>query len=137
VKRLAVFLALIAPASFAWADSMMPAAPMANTQLSDPKKERAAKDLMESIRCIVCQGQSIADSNADMAGDMRALIRQRIEAGEAPDQVRDWLVERYGKWVTYKPPLDWETAVLWLTPVLLLGIGALLARGQFKRRTKV
>jgi cytochrome c-type biogenesis protein CcmH len=136
VKRLALFLALAAPATLARADSMMPAAPMANTQLSDPQKEKVAKDLMESIRCIVCQGQSIADSNADMAGDMRALIRQRIEAGENPDQVREWLVERYGKWVTYKPPLDGETAILWLTPVLLLAFGALLARGQFKRRDK-
>jgi cytochrome c-type biogenesis protein CcmH len=136
VKRFALFLALAANATLARADSMMPAAPMANTQLSDPQKEKTAKDLMESIRCIVCQGQSIADSNADMAGDMRALIRQRIEAGESPEQVRDWLVERYGKWVTYKPPLDGETAVLWLTPLLLLGIGALLARGQFKRRAQ-
>jgi cytochrome c-type biogenesis protein CcmH len=136
VKRFALFLALAVPATLARADSMMPAAPMANTQLSDPQKEKTAKDLMESIRCIVCQGQSIADSNADMAGDMRALIRQRIEAGESPEQVRDWLVERYGKWVTYKPPLDGETAVLWLTPLLLLGIGALLARGQFKRRAQ-
>jgi cytochrome c-type biogenesis protein CcmH len=136
VKRFALFLALAVPATLARADSMMPAAPMANTQLSDPQKEKTAKDLMESIRCIVCQGQSIADSNADMAGDMRALIRQRIEAGESPEQVRDWLVERYGKWVTYKPPLDGETAVLWLMPLLLLGIGALLARGQFKRRAQ-
>lgn len=116
------------------ADSLMPDAHMANTQLSDPAKEKAAKNLMESVRCLVCQGQSIADSDADMAGDMRALIRQRIEAGESPEQVRSWLVERYGNWVTYKPPLGGDTIALWLAPLIFIALGAWLARGRFKRR---
>lgn len=116
------------------ADSMMPDAHMANTQLSDPAKERAAKGLMESVRCLVCQGQSIADSDADMAGDMRALIRQRIDAGESPEQVRAWLVERYGNWVTYDPPFGPQTAILWIAPLLFLGVGLVLARGRFRRK---
>ena len=127
-------LLLIMSAVPAHADSVMPDAHMANTQLSDPAKERAAKSLMESVRCLVCQGQSIADSDADMAGDMRALIRQRIDAGESPEQVRTWLVERYGNWVTYNPPFGADTVALWIAPLIFLGLGVFLARGRFKRR---
>ena len=128
---LTLLLAFSQPAR---ADSLMPDAQYANTQLSDPNKEAKAKDLMLTVRCLVCQGQSIADSDADMAGDMRALIRKRIESGESPEQVRTWLVERYGDWVTYDPPLSGRTAILWIMPLLLVGGGAYLARGRFKRR---
>ena len=116
------------------AQSRMPVAPLANTQLADPKQEAAAKDLMLSIRCLVCQGQSIADSDAEMAADMRALIRTRVQAGEKPEAIRSWLVERYGNWVTYDPPLGVATALLWITPLVLLALGAWLARGRFRRR---
>jgi cytochrome c-type biogenesis protein CcmH len=126
-----VLLALAAPV---FADSMMPQAPLANTQLADPAKEAAAKDLMLSIRCLVCQGQSIADSDAEMAADMRSMIRARVQAGEKPDAIRSWLVERYGNWVTYDPPLDLATAPLWITPLVLLAFGLFLARGRFRKR---
>jgi cytochrome c-type biogenesis protein CcmH len=129
---LAVALALIATPVFA--DSSLPAAKYANEQLADPAKEQAAKDLMLTLRCIVCQGQSIADSDAELAGDMRALVRTRIEAGESPDQIRQWLIDRYGRWVTYEPPVDAVTAPLWLTPLVLLGLGAWLARGRFRKK---
>ena len=133
MKRiLALFLALAATPVLA--DSLMPAARYAHTQLPDPAQERQAKALMETVRCLVCQGQSIADSDAEMAGDMRALIRQRIEAGETPDQIRDWLVARYGNWVTYDPPLEPVTWPLWAAPILLLLAGLWLARGRFRRR---
>ena len=72
---------------------------------------------METIRCLVCQGQSIADSDAEMAGDMRSLIRTRIAAGESPEQIRAWLISRYGDWVTYDPPLEPVTWPLWAAPV--------------------
>jgi cytochrome c-type biogenesis protein CcmH len=107
---------------------------MADTQLADPARERAAKALMETLRCIVCQGQSIADSDAPMAGDMRALVRRRIAAGERPDTVRAWLIERYGDYVTYDPPLSAATAPLWIAPLVLLAIGVLVARASFRRR---
>ena len=136
MRRLALLLALAVPMSGLQADSSMPSAELANTQLSDPAKEKAAKALMESIRCLVCQGQSIADSDADMAGDMRALIRQRIAAGEKPEAVRTWLVERYGNWVTYKPPLMGAGSVLWVAPLVFLVLGVLLARGRFRRRKR-
>ena len=130
---LAACLLAIAPAS---ADSDMPAAPLANVQLADPAREAAAKALMETIRCLVCQGQSIADSNAELAGDMRSLVRQRIQAGERPEAVRAWLVSRYGDWVTYDPPLGRRTWLLWAAPVLLVIAGLLVARGSFKPRRR-
>ncbi len=134
MRQLAILLALM-PAP-ALAQSNLPSARYANTQLADPKKEAEAKALMETLRCLVCQGQSIADSDADMAADMRALVRERIARGETPRQVRAWLVERYGDYVTYDPPLSPLTAPLWLAPLVLLGIGALIARASFKRRPK-
>ena len=128
-------LALLFP-SVVQADSSMPAAPYANKQLPDPAQEKAAQALMLSVRCLVCQGQSIADSDADMASDMRAMIRKRIAAGENPEDIRTWLVERYGNWVSYKPVFDAQTAPLWIAPLLLLGIGIALARGRFRKRTR-
>ena len=131
----AIFAALaLVAASPALSDSQMPQAPLANTQLADPKQEAAAKALMLSIRCLVCQGQSIADSDAELAADMRSLIRARIQKGERPEAIRSWLVSRYGDWVTYDPPLDLATAPLWIAPLLLLGFGAFLARGRLRRR---
>ena len=115
------------------ADSDLPSARWANEQLSDPRQEAAAKSLMEELRCLVCQGQSIADSDAEMAGDMRALVRQRIAAGEEPEEVRTWLIDRYGDWVSYRPPVEPLTWPLWLAPLLLLGAGALLLRKRFRR----
>ena len=119
-----------------FADSNLPPAQYANTQLSDPAQEADARRLMETLRCLVCQGQSIADSDAEMAGDMRALVRQRIVAGETPGEVRQWLIQRYGDYVTYDPPLTAMTAPLWLAPLILLGLGGILAARSFKRRRR-
>jgi cytochrome c-type biogenesis protein CcmH len=116
------------------AQSALPPAKLAYTQLPDAQQEAKARALMQTLRCLVCQGQSIADSDADMAGDMRALVRRRIAAGEQPEQVRAWLIGRYGDYVTYDPPFGPATAALWLAPLLLLAVGAWIARGSFKRR---
>ena len=132
--RALLFALTLLAATPALADSLLPPAEYADTQLPDPRQERQAKALMEEIRCLVCQGQSIADSNAEMAGDMRALIRRRIQAGENPAQIRAWLIARYGNWVTYDPPLEPVTWPLWGLPLLLILGGAWLARGRFKRR---
>jgi cytochrome c-type biogenesis protein CcmH len=133
VKRLALALALLLAAP-ALADSDLPAARWANEQLPDARQEAQAKALMEELRCLVCQGQSIADSDAELAGDMRALVRQRIAAGERPEQVRSWLIERYGNWVSYRPPVEPVTWPLWLAPILLLLAGAWLLRKRLVRR---
>lgn len=118
------------------ADSELPPARWANEQLPDARQEAQAKALMEELRCLVCQGQSIADSDAELAGDMRALVRQRIAAGEKPEQVRNWLVERYGNWVTYRPPVEPITWPLWAAPILLLFVGAWLLRKRFRGRQR-
>lgn len=108
----------------------------ANVQLPDPAKEAEATALMATLRCLVCQGQAIVDSDADMAGDMRSLVRQRIAAGESADEVRAWLIDRYGDYVTYDPPVSAATLPLWLAPIALLAFGIWLARASFRRRNK-
>lgn len=125
-------LALLTAAP-AFADSSQPPAALAYTQLADPAQEAKARTLMETLRCVVCQGQSIADSDAEMAGDMRALVRERIRKGEKPAAIRAYLIQRYGDYVTYDPPLSWITAPLWIAPILLLVVGLLLARRLFGR----
>jgi cytochrome c-type biogenesis protein CcmH len=128
----ALVLAIAAPA----AAQTRPPADYANVQLRDPAKEAEAKALMETLRCLVCQGQSIADSDADMAGDMRSLVRQRIAAGDNAAEVREWLIARYGDYVTYDPPMSAVTLPLWLTPIALLAIGIWIARSSFRRRRR-
>ena len=130
---LALLLALPGPAA---ADSLLPAARWANVQLPDPAQERQARALMDTIRCLVCAGQSVADSNAEMAGDMRSVIRERILAGETPDQIRAWLISRYGEGISYAPQFDGKTAILFAMPFLLLLAGLWLVRGRFRRRRR-
>ncbi|WP_443019497.1 cytochrome c-type biogenesis protein [Sphingomonas adhaesiva] len=127
-------LALLALATPVTAQT--PNAALAYTQLRDPAQEKQARALMETLRCLVCQGQSIADSDADMAGEMRALVRQRIAAGDTPVQVRDWLIQRYGDYVSYDPPLGRATIALWLAPLALLAAGVWLARGSFRPKDR-
>ena len=128
-------LLMLAPAP-ASADSLIAPAEYSYTQLRDPKQEAQAVDLMETLRCLVCQGQSIADSDAEMAGDMRALVRRRIEAGEKPEEIRRWLIDRYGNWVTYDPPVEPVTWPLWAAPVALVTAGIYLARSRFRRKRR-
>jgi cytochrome c-type biogenesis protein CcmH len=125
---------LILVAAPALADSSLPPARYANEQLPDPRQEAQALALMQEMRCLVCQGQSIADSNAELAGDMRAMVRQRIAAGDKPEAVRAWLVGRYGNWVSYRPPVEPATWPLWGAPLLLLLAGAWLLRKRLVRR---
>lgn len=127
----ALVLVLAVPAH---ADSTMPPAEWANRQLPDSRQESQARALMEQLRCLVCQGQSIADSDAELAGDMRHMVRARIAAGEKPADVRRWLIERYGNWVSYKPPVKPITWPLWFAPLLLLVLGAWLASSRLRRR---
>ena len=135
MKVLVILLLMLAPVPV-FADSALAPAELADTQLPDPRQEAAAADLMETLRCVVCQGQSIADSNAEIAGDMRALVRERIAAGESPEAIRAWMIDRYGEWVSYDPPFDWATAPLWLAPLVVLGFGLVIARGRFRGRSR-
>ena len=133
MRLLLLFAALLA-AQPALADSSLPPAQWANRQLPDPRQEARARALMEELRCLVCQGQSIADSDAEIAGDMRHLVRTRIAAGESPGAIRAWLVERYGHWVSYRPPAEPVGWPLWGAPLILLVLGTLLVRNRIKLR---
>lgn len=105
----------------------------AEVSLPNARQEAQALALMDSIRCVVCQGQPISGSNADLAGDMRRTIRERIAAGETPDQVRAWLISRYGDWVSFKPVVKADTAPLWLIPIMALLAGVWLVSRRIKR----
>ena len=131
MKRLALalFILLATPLH---ADSNLPPAYWANRQLPDDRQEAAAQSLMAELRCLVCQGQSIADSDAELAGDMRDLVRRRIAAGEKPSNIRTWLVERYGSWISYRPTAEPAAWPLWAAPLLLLLVGALLIRRRIR-----
>ena len=111
---IAVLFALLAPgAAFAVRPDEM---------LKDPALEARARHLSEELRCMVCQNQSIDDSEAPLAHDLRVLVRQRLEAGDSDRQVLDYLVSRYGDFVLLKPPFKLETLLLWgLPPLALLG----------------
>ncbi len=132
--RLLLLLAALLAAQPALADSSLPPAQWANRQLPDPRQEANARALMEELRCLVCQGQSIADSDAEIAGDMRHLVRTRIAAGENPGAIRAWLVERYGNWISYRPPAEPVGWPLWAAPLVLLVLGALLVRNRINMR---
>ncbi|MCS6986483.1 MAG: cytochrome c-type biogenesis protein CcmH [Sphingomonadaceae bacterium] len=98
------------------------------TPLPDPRQEAAARRLMHELRCLTCQNQSIAESNAPQAETMRALVRERIRAGRSPEDVRAELIERYGDWVSFRPPPRPDTWLLWAMPVVALGLGAVVVR---------
>ena len=132
MRRVAFILSLLV-AQPLLADSDLPPAYWANRQLPDPKQEAQAEGLMEELRCLVCQGQSIADSDAELAGDMRDLVRRRIAAGDKPADIRSWLIERYGTWISYKPTAEPAAWPLWLAPLALLLIGAFLIRRRIRR----
>jgi cytochrome c-type biogenesis protein CcmH/NrfF len=127
---LAITLLFAVPAAFA---QDAPLAPLANEQLTDPRKEANATELMETLRCIQCQGQSIADSDAPIAAAMRAEVRQRVDKGESTDSIRNLMIARYGEWVSFEPRGDGGGLILWLAPLLVLMSAIWFARGLFRR----
>jgi len=100
-----------------------------NEQLSDPKLEARARAISEDLRCVVCQNQTIDDSDADLAHDLRVLLRERLLKGDTDEQAKAFIVKRYGSYVLLKPPFRPETLLLWFGPLLVLiagGTGAAL-----------
>ncbi|WFU38430.1 cytochrome c-type biogenesis protein CcmH [Bradyrhizobium sp. CB82] len=102
--------------------------------MADPAKEARARELSRELRCMVCQNQSIDDSEAPLARDLRLLVRERIAAGDSNAQVIDFLVARYGEFVLLKPRFERETLLLWLLTPLALGAGGLALWLQIRRR---
>lgn len=132
MRMLLLITLLLATPIFAQGSGPTPA--LANRQLADPVKEADATRLMHSLRCIQCQGQSIADSDAPMAGTMRAEVRQQIAAGQKPEAIRDWMIGRYGEWVSFEPDMKGAGLLLWLAPLLVFVASIWLARGLFRKR---
>lgn len=91
--------------------------------LKDPVLEARARKLSEGLRCLVCQNESIDESHADLARDIRLIVRQRLEAGDTDAQVRDYLVARYGQFILLTPPFEAQTVLLWGTPLIVLVLG--------------
>ena len=132
IARLLAIVLLLGAAVPAIAQDSLPPAPYAYRQLDDPALEAKAQGLMETLRCLKCQSQSIADSDAPMAGDMRHQVRTRIAAGEDPEHIRAWLVERYGDYVSYKPTVSATTWPLFAVPAVLLLLALLILRRRLR-----
>lgn len=136
MKRLFLMIVALLAAQPLFAQDQLPPAPYAYKQLEDPTLEAKAQRLMETLRCLKCQSQAISDSDAPMAGDMRHQVRTRIKAGEDPEAIRAWLVERYGDYVSYAPqnkPIMWP---LFAAPLVILLLAGVLLRGRFRRSIK-
>ncbi|MCW2286481.1 cytochrome c-type biogenesis protein CcmH [Rhodoblastus acidophilus] len=115
-KTLIAFLALSALASPVHA--LQP-----DEILADPKLETRAREISAGLRCLVCQNQSIDDSDASLARDLRTLVREQLKAGKSDQEIKTFLVDRYGNFVLLKPPFEWDTAALWLSPFALFAVG--------------
>jgi len=135
MKRLWLLIAIVA-AQPLLADSNLPPAYWSNRELPNPQQEAQAQALMEQLRCLVCQGQSIADSDAELAGDMRDLVRRRIAVGEKPSAIRGWLIQRYGSWISYRPTDEPAAWPLWFAPLALLLAGGWLIRRRIRLKAR-
>lgn len=103
-------------------------------RLANPADEARAQEIMKQLRCLVCQNQSVVDSDAGLAKDIRIIVRERIALGESEAEVLKYMTDRYGDWVLLKPPFDGGTVVLWLSPVLLLLIGFFMVYRNMQSR---
>jgi len=128
VLRVLPFLLLAATASWAFAKEAVPAA-------TDPALEQRVMTLASELRCLVCQNQTLADSNAPLAEDLRNQVREKMRQGTSDSEIVDYMVARYGDFVLYRPPLKLTTLLLWFGPLLLLASGfAVLLRRVLRRR---
>ncbi|MDA0339542.1 MAG: cytochrome c-type biogenesis protein CcmH [Proteobacteria bacterium] len=94
-------------------------------RLPDPDQETRARELMKGFRCLVCENQSVEESNADLAKDIRMIVRERVALGDGDDAVQAYMVDRYGDWILMKPPFNARTLLLWIGPFLLVLIGGI------------
>ena len=128
-KIFSSFLILIILISISWA--FIP-----EEKLNNEEHENRARIISKNIRCLVCQNQTIDDSNAELAQDIRKLIRNQITEGKTDREVQDFLVSRYGDFILMNPPMKLETALLWLAPLILISIGILIIFFSFRNNSK-
>ncbi len=112
------------------------AAVLPEEQLADPVLEARARNISQELRCVVCQNQSIDDSDAPLAADLRAIVRERLTAGDTDEEVIAYLVSRYGNFVLLQPPLDLQTLLLWGAPLLVLIPGGIGLALYLRRRSR-
>lgn len=112
----------------------MPPQPAEDRPLADASQEARAQALHQSLRCVVCQNESIAESNAVLAADLRAVVRERVAAGDTDEEVRDYMVARYGDFVLLKPPFEADTWILWLGPFAVVLLGAIAIAAYLRGR---
>lgn len=103
-------------------------------RLEDPVMEARAQVIMKKLRCLVCQNQSITDSDASLAGDLRSIVREQVKAGKSEREILNFMTDRYGDWVLLKPPIKASTIVLWFGPLILLLVGGYLVYRYVARR---
>jgi cytochrome c-type biogenesis protein CcmH len=142
-------LACLSPAFAADAPASAPAAaagdeavvkfktPTAALTAADPALENRMLAITSELRCLVCQNQTIADSHADLAADLRQEVREMLQRGQTPEQIRRYMTDRYGDFILYRPPLKASTAVLWLGPALLLAIALIALAVVIARRSRL
>ncbi|GJD61212.1 cytochrome c-type biogenesis protein [Methylobacterium frigidaeris] len=126
LRSILLALALLAPVA---AGAVQP-----EEVMKDPTLERRARAISSGLRCLVCQNQSIDDSDAPLARDLRLIVRERLRQGDDDDAVLHYVVQRYGEFVLLRPVVAWHTALLWLTPVLVVGLGGLALFAASRRR---
>lgn len=134
MNRLAIMSALIVLGASPALAQEPPAAP--DRPLPDPAQEARAQALFEDVRCVVCQHESIADSPAGIAADMRRLVREEIASGASDQAVREDLVRRWGDYILFRPPVRWTTGLLWFGPFLLVIAGLAVMVGRGRRRAE-
>jgi cytochrome c-type biogenesis protein CcmH len=130
MKGLTMWLAAMLLACSAAAQTARPAA-------DDPELEARMMAIAGELRCVVCQNQTVADSHAELAGDLRQQIRDQLKAGRSPDEIRGYMTDRYGDFVLYRPPMNERTALLWLGPALLLAAGLVALALVMRRRSRL
>jgi cytochrome c-type biogenesis protein CcmH len=122
--------------------ALCPAAPIAiaavpsSAAMADPVLEQRVQALAEQLRCLVCQNQSLADSHAPLAVDLKNQVREQVRAGRADAEVIDFMTQRYGDFVLYRPPFKATTALLWLGPALMAGVGLVVGARAVKRQAR-
>lgn len=132
--KLLLICVFICVSSLSFAQSMPPPAPL---EFDTPEQEARFKELTMELRCTVCQNQNLADSDATLAHDLRRQVHEMLLAGKTDQEIKDFMVQRYGDFVLYRPPVQKNTYLLWLAPLGLLLIGAFVLRSNIKKRSSL
>lgn len=130
--RILLFILIVLLSPVVYAQTAQPEQPLA-----DYAQEQRARDLFRELRCEMCQGQTISDSNAMLAQDMRALVREKVQAGESDEEILSYFAAHYGNDILMRPPLDPQTAPLWLAPLITILLGGWLLMRYFRRKPRM